>query len=132
MAIINGTPLNDRLNGTAGDDTIFGLEGDDVLIGNDGNDLLGGGAGRDQLFGGNGADVLDGGTGADKMAGGLGNDDYYVDHVGDVAAEGLDGLAGGFDGVFASVTHTLGFGIENLKLTGSAAINGTGNALNNT
>jgi hypothetical protein len=33
--------------------------------------------------------------------------------------------------VQASVTHTLAVDVENLVLTGTAAINGTGNTLNN-
>ncbi|MFM7438759.1 MAG: hypothetical protein ACKO2V_09170, partial [Snowella sp.] len=42
---------------------------------------------------------------------------------------------GGVDSVFASATHTIGFGIENLTLTGVGllfpSINGTGNENNN-
>jgi Ca2+-binding RTX toxin-like protein len=37
----------------------------------------------------------------------------------------------GVDTVFSSVTYSLGNNVENLILTGTAAINGTGNALNN-
>jgi len=81
------------------------------------------------LTGNSGANVLNGGTGADTMAGGAGNDTYVVDNVGDVVTE----VAGaGTDIVQSSVTCVLGSDIENLTLTGSAAINGTGNALNNT
>jgi Ca2+-binding RTX toxin-like protein len=65
------------------------------------------------------------------MNGGDGDDTYIVDHVGDVAKESFDDDLSGFDSVEASVTHTLGFGIENLLLTGFAAINGTGNEKNN-
>ncbi|WP_028317737.1 hypothetical protein [Desulfobulbus elongatus] len=42
-----------------------------------------------------------------------------------------DTLTGG-DTVQASVTYALGAHVENLILTGTAAIDGTGNALNNT
>lgn len=81
------------------------------------------------LTGNSAANVLNGGTGADTMAGGAGNDTYVVDNVGDVVTE----VAGaGTDIVQSSVTYVLGSDIENLTLTGSAAINGTGNALNNT
>jgi Ca2+-binding RTX toxin-like protein len=81
------------------------------------------------ITGNSGANVLNGGTGADTMAGGAGNDTYVVDNVGDVVTE----VAGaGTDIVQSSVTYVLGNEIETLTLTGSAAINGTGNALNNT
>jgi Ca2+-binding RTX toxin-like protein len=78
---------------------------------------------------GNSADnVLDGGAGADRMAGGAGNDTYIVDNVGDVVIE-VSG--GGFETVKASVSYGLTAEVENLVLTGSAAINGTGNGLDN-
>ncbi len=81
------------------------------------------------LTGNSVVNVLNGGTGVDTMAGGAGNDTYVVDNVGDVVTE----VAGaGTDIVQSSVTYVLGSDIENLTLTGSAAINGTGNALNNT
>lgn len=87
---------------------------------------------------GNPADnVLDGGAGADTMRGMRGNDVYIVDNVGDVVDESF---AGGFADVdtvqsslsfsLASATAVLG-AVENLTLTGSAAITGTGNALDN-
>ncbi|MEO8079976.1 MAG: calcium-binding protein [Caldimonas sp.] len=72
--------------------------------------------------------VLDGGTGADTMAGGAGNDTYVVDSAGDVVAE----LPGdGVDTVQTALTYTLGADVENLRLTGAAGVNGTGNALAN-
>jgi len=73
--------------------------------------------------------VLDGGTGADTMIGGAGNDTYIVDNTGDVTTENV---SEGTDLVQASVTYTLGANVENLTLTGAAALNGTGNALDNT
>ncbi|MCW2922591.1 MAG: alkaline phosphatase, partial [Thermoleophilia bacterium] len=80
---------------------------------------------------GNGLDnVLNGGSGADTMSGGLGNDTYVVDNVGDVLVEGT-GAGTGTDLVQASITFTLGTNFENLTLTGFAAIDGTGNGLNN-
>lgn len=74
-------------------------------------------------------DTIDGGAGADIMAGGLGDDAYYVDNPGDKVQEAADQ---GTDRVIASVSHTLHANVEILALTGLAAINGTGNASNNT
>ena len=80
------------------------------------------------LTGNTGNNVLDGGAGADTMAGGLGNDTYYVDNTGDVVTE-LPG--GGTDLVNSIISHVLEDNVENLTLIGTAAINGTGNALDN-
>lgn len=81
------------------------------------------------LTGNNAANVLNGGTGADAMSGGLGDDTYIVDNTGDVVTEAA---SAGTDTVQSSLTYTLGANLENLTLLGSSAINGTGNALNNT
>lgn len=66
-----------------------------------------------------------------------------MDNVGDKLRESSDAIAGGVDQVFSSVayslvdtdgttaTDTLGGGIENITLTGSTAINATGNSLGN-
>ena len=59
------------------------------------------------------------------MAGGLGNDTYVVDNAGDVVTEAA---AARHRHGASSVTHTLAANVENLTLTGAAAINGTGNA----
>ncbi|WP_245711350.1 putative Ig domain-containing protein [Paracidovorax valerianellae] len=81
------------------------------------------------LVGNAGANRLDGGSGADAMTGGAGNDVYVVDNAGDTVTEAANG---GTDAVESSITHALAANVENLTLTGTAAINGTGNALNNT
>ena len=82
------------------------------------------------LTGNSGANVLDGGAGADAMTGGNGNDTYVVDDAGDTVTESSS--SGGTDTVQSSITYTLGSNLENLTLTGAAAINGTGNTLANT
>jgi Ca2+-binding RTX toxin-like protein len=103
MAIINGTNGNDYLLGTSTNDIISGFNGNDTLIG---------------------------GLGADTLYGGDGSDTYYVDNAGDVVTEYYNDALGGVDTVFSSVNFTLGFGLENLTLTGTGNI-GTGNGNNN-
>ena len=67
------------------------------------------------------------------MRGGLGNDIYVVDNAGDVVDEtGGDGTDLVQSSVSFDLSGTKAIGdIENLTLTGTAAINGTGNALDN-
>ncbi|MEZ5960364.1 MAG: calcium-binding protein [Hyphomonadaceae bacterium] len=102
----------------------------DTLTGDSAANVLSGFGGADVLTGLGGADVLDGGLDADTMIGGDGDDTYIVDNAGDVTSE--TSALGGTDTVQSSVTRTLNANIENLILTGVAAINGFGNVLNNT
>ena len=106
----------------------YGTAGTDELTGGSGNDRLYGYAGDDALVGGLGADVLDGGLGADLMTGGADADLYYVDNAGDGTVE-LAG--GGYDRIVASLSWSLGDEFERLTLSGTADIDGTGNALAN-
>jgi Ca2+-binding RTX toxin-like protein len=105
---------------------------DNILTGNSGYNSLVGGLGNDTLIGNAGDDTLDGRLGADSMVGGAGNDTYFVDNPGDSVTENLNE---GTDTVNSSITWTLsgthGDNVENLILTGSDNINGTGNDLAN-
>jgi len=109
-----------------------------INLGTAGNDTITGGSSSDPvLYGLGGDDTIDGGLGSDKMYGGAGNDTYIVNVLTDV----VDELAGnGTDTIKTGITYSLadtdgaganGGNVENLTLTGTAAVNGTGNALNN-
>jgi len=89
------------------------------------------------ITGNTAANILDGGAGLDTLIGGKGNDTYIVDTTTDIitelAAEGTDTI---LSSVSYDLTDTDGIGdnggnIENLTLTGTDAINATGNALAN-
>jgi Ca2+-binding RTX toxin-like protein len=114
--------------GTAGNDTINGDNTDNIIDGLAGDDTINGLGGDDDLYGSAGNDTLNGGTGVDWMYGGVGNDIYIVDNALDLANESVDE---GTDEVRSSVSQTLAENVENLLLTGSAAISGTGNTLDN-
>ena len=129
--ILDGGAGSDYLQGGEGkgSDKIFGGAGNDSIGGGDGNDKLYGGKGNDAVYGEGGNDILDGGTGRDILGGGSGQDTYFVDNVGDKVGEQPHR---GTDLVNASVSYTLTTNIENLTLTGTKAINGTGNSAANT
>jgi Ca2+-binding RTX toxin-like protein len=116
------------LKGTEARDVISGNAGSDLLYGYGGNDTLLGGGGVDALIGGAGDDSLVGGLKGDTMNGNSGNDIYVVDNVEDSVNENA---AEGTDTIQSSITYSLGVNVENLTLTGTAALNGTGNTLAN-
>ena len=71
--------------------------------------------------------VLIGNSAANTLTGGAGNDTYVVS-TGDTVVEAANA---GTDTVQSDVTQTLAANVENLTLTGTTAINGTGNTLDN-
>lgn len=95
---------------TTGSATILGTAGNDILTGTDA------------------AQTIDGGAGADTMTGKGGNDTYIVDNSGDKVVEYA---GGGTDSIHSSVAYSLPSEVENLVLTGTANIKGTGNGLAN-
>ncbi|MFV5383642.1 VCBS domain-containing protein [Acinetobacter junii] len=98
----------------------FGNNLNNIIIGNDGLNTL---SGLD------GDDILDGGLGSDTLFGGIGNDIYYVDQLEDYVFENV---SEGIDTVYSSLTYITSNNVENIVLMGDAAINATGNELNNT
>ena len=110
------------------DKNLTGTSDADLLEGGGGNDTLSGLGGSDTLIGYAGNDSMDGGAGTDSMIGGVGNDIYVVNANGDVVVESADE---GTDLVKASLGWTLATDFENLTLTGTLAINGTGNGVSN-
>lgn len=88
---------------------------DNLLIGNTSVNVLSGLGGNDAFFANSSGDTFVGGTG---------NDTYNVNFTGITVVE----AAGeGTDKVKAGISYTLTANVENLELTGTAAISGTGN-----
>lgn len=149
----------DTLDGGAGKDSMVGGVGDDTYVVDSVDDIiveraregvdtvitrlhgyslglnlerlrfdLTGGAANELFQGSVWDDTLRGGGGADTLLGGAGNDVYGVDDLGDVITE-LE--SEGLDLIESSVTYALATHLENLTLTGNAAVNGFGTAVNN-
>ncbi|MET3440687.1 Ca2+-binding RTX toxin-like protein [Variovorax paradoxus] len=98
--------------------------------GNDLNNQLIGNAGNNHLFGWAGNDILDGQLGGDVMVGGIGDDTYVVDSRYDTVIERANE---GSDTVVSSVDYSIAdkLNLEHVTLTGTLAINATGNAGDN-
>jgi Ca2+-binding RTX toxin-like protein len=94
---------------------------DNILLGNIGSNTLTGSSGNDTLDGGSG--------GTDSLRGGIGNDTYILARTSGVTI--TENASEGTDTVQSSVTYTAGNNVENVTLTGTSAINATGNTLAN-
>ena len=106
----------------------------EVIGGSGAANQLTGGAFGDLLIGLAGNDTLNGGGATDTMEGGDGNDTYYVNIASDVVTENdADPVSGGIDlvNVIFNGSYTLAANVENLRLQGAGAANGTGNSLDN-
>jgi Ca2+-binding RTX toxin-like protein len=130
--VLLGNDANNTLTGQLGNDAIRGDAGNDLLYGNAGNDFLDGGSGIDLLNGGAGNDTLTArGNDKDKLYGWTGDDYYIVSSALTLVSEQANH---GKDTVEAQVSLTLANHVEDLIMsaTAAAALNGTGNGLNNT
>jgi len=108
--ILTGTG---NINGT-------GNETDNRIIGNAGNNTISGLGGNDQLDGGtDGTDILIGGTG----------DDLYSVNRPDTTI--VEASAAGSDSIITTISLTIPANVENMTLSGTGNINGTGNELSN-
>ncbi|TAN52953.1 MAG: hypothetical protein EPN21_02535, partial [Methylococcaceae bacterium] len=66
-------------------------------------------------------------AGADTLLGGKGNDTYYAAAGDKVIEKPNEGL----DGVVAAISYVLPANVENLRLAGTAKLNGAGNGADN-
>ena len=116
-----GNDLNNVMVANAANDTLLGGQGNDTLTAN---------AIYDVLLGGVGNDILSANASNAVLTGGMG-DDTYVISASSAGSAIIENAGEGIDTVQSSINYTLGSNLENLTLMGSAALTGTGNALNN-
>ncbi|MBE1506631.1 calcium-binding protein [Rhizobium viscosum] len=90
-----------------------------------------GSAAADTFYGTSGNDWIDAGAGADTVHGSAGDDGYVFDNAGDRVVD--EAAGGGTDTIWATVSVNLNDNayVENLRMNGSANINGIGNGLAN-
>jgi Ca2+-binding RTX toxin-like protein len=81
-------------------------------------------AANDTLTAGEGSDTLYAGSGQDTLVGGSGNTTFVVNNAADVVQDANTVTSNVLN---ASVTYTLPTNVNNLVLTGTAALEGTGN-----
>jgi Ca2+-binding RTX toxin-like protein len=98
-----------------------------TLTGNTLNDVITANSAADKLVAGAGNDTLVSGTGIDTLTGGAGNDTFNVNNASDVvtASAGTN-----VNTISSSVSYTASTNVQDLFLTGTAAITGTGNSGN--
>ncbi len=151
---LTGLDGNDTLNGGSNADTMIGGLGNDTYVVNMSGDVVTENAneGIDTVLAGvslvlgvnvenltltgtaanatgNTLDnVLTGNSSTNTLAGGAGDDTYVIQNTTDVVTEAV---SAGTDAILSSVTYTASANVENLTLTGSGALNATGNALAN-
>jgi Ca2+-binding RTX toxin-like protein len=92
------------------------------------NAQLSGNAANNDIRGNGGSNTIDGGAGIDTMRGNAGDDVYLVDSKNDRVIEN-DGE--GVDTVYSRDSFVLGENVENLFLSGTESVSGTGNVLSN-
>ena len=119
LALVQGGTGNDSLNGWGTSDTLVAGSGNDQLTAT-GNDAL--------LVGGAGTDTLNAAGLAATLQGGSGNDTFIVNDPNDVVTKAANQ---GTNTILASVSYVLPSNVQNLTLTGSADLTGTGNDLAN-
>lgn len=131
--VLNANSFLENLTLTGTAVSGLGNELNNTIIGNANDNSLSGNVGNDSLSGFAGNDTLNGGLDNDTLVGGDGNDTYIVDNIKDSVIETnkVTNTVSNTDTVQSSVTYTLGANLENLTLTDSTNINGTGNTLNN-
>jgi Ca2+-binding RTX toxin-like protein len=125
---LTGTSAAETLTGFDANDTLSGVGGNDTLLGGGGQDSLLGGDANDSLMGEDGNDTLTGGTGTDTLAGGKGDDFYQYDAADTIVEQANEGTD---TWLTVSTALTLSGSIENLRITGTGSVNGTGSSIAN-